>query len=85
MGVSTVYFISVVVEGFALCSPVQFNWDKSIDGECYNQNTAYLAAGIMNLIVDVIIVILPMPQLFRLKMPFARRLGIASMFGLGAL
>lgn len=86
MGVSAVYFISVVVEGFALCTPVQFNWDKSIPGgECHNQNMAYLAAGIMNLIVDVIIVVLPMPQLFGLKIPIAKRLGIASMFGLGAL
>ena len=54
MGVAAVYFISVVVEGFALCRPVQFNWDKSIPGgECHGQNRAYLAAGIMNLIVDL--------------------------------
>lgn len=79
------YFIMVLIETFCLCRPVQYNWDKTIDGECVGENTAYLIAGIVNLVIDAFIVILPMPQVFRLQMNMIKRVSIAAMFGLGAM
>ncbi|KAI0845129.1 hypothetical protein F5Y00DRAFT_247109 [Daldinia vernicosa] len=85
MGLAVAYFISVLVESFVLCTPVQYNWDKSIPGKCTNQDQAYLGAGITNLIIDAFIVILPMPMVFRLRMPWPKKLSIAAMFSLGAI
>lgn len=85
MGLAVVYLISVLVETFALCTPVQHNWDKSIPGKCTNQHGAYLGSGITNLIIDVFIVTLPMPMLFRLQMSWPKKLSIAVMFSLGAM
>ena len=85
MAVTMCYFTSVLVETFALCHPVQYNWDKSITGECEGQSLAFLVAGITNLIIDVFIVALPMPMLFGLRLPLLKRVGIAAMFSLGAL
>ncbi|KAI2780694.1 hypothetical protein F4815DRAFT_499072 [Daldinia loculata] len=85
MGLAVVYLISVLVETFALCTPVQHNWDKSIPGKCTNQHGAYLGSGITNLIIDVFIVTLPMPMLFRLQMSWPKKLSIAVMFSLGAI
>ncbi|KAI1264449.1 hypothetical protein F5Y18DRAFT_81799 [Xylariaceae sp. FL1019] len=87
MGVSTAYFLSVFLETFLLCTPVQYNWDKTIpNGVCHNPNNiAYLLAGITNLIIDAIIVALPMPKLYKLQIPLARRLAIGAMFALGAV
>lgn len=75
----------VFIETFALCKPVQFNWDKTVKGVCYGENTAYLVAGITNLLIDIFIVVLPMPSLFRLQMTLSKRISIAAMFSLGAL
>lgn len=75
----------VLIETFCLCQPVQYNWDKSINGKCVGENTAYLIAGIVNLLIDTFIVILPMPQVFRLQMTLVKRVSIAGMFGLGAM
>ena len=46
---------------------------------------AYLAAGIINLIIDVIVIVLPMPSLWKLQMPWPKKIGICAMFGLGTL
>ncbi|GAW11902.1 hypothetical protein ANO14919_012550 [Xylariales sp. No.14919] len=45
----------------------------------------YLAAAIVNLIIDAFIVVLPMPLLFQLQMSLPKRLGVAAMFSLGGL
>ncbi|KAI9148431.1 Satratoxin biosynthesis SC4 cluster protein [Paramyrothecium foliicola] len=86
MGLNTAYFVSVLLETFLLCKPVQYSWDKSIPGgKCEGENLAYLIAGITNLVIDAFIVALPMPLLFRLQMSLSRKLSIAGMFSLGIL
>lgn len=86
MTISIAYSISVLVETFVLCKPVEYNWNKSIPGgECKSQNQAYLAAGITNLIIDSSIVILPMPMLFGLQMSLPKKFSIVAMFSLGGL
>ncbi|KAI5927096.1 hypothetical protein F4810DRAFT_652294 [Camillea tinctor] len=86
MVVTVAYFLSVFLETFLLCRPVQYSWDKSIPGgTCYNQNLAYLIAGITNLVIDAFVVALPMPMLFRLQMDLSKKISIIAMFSLGAL
>jgi hypothetical protein len=86
MALSTCYFLSVVLEAFLLCKPVEFNWNKlGTTGACANENLAYLLAAITNLIIDVLIVALPMPMLWRLKLSSTKKLNISAMFGLGAV
>ncbi|ROW06270.1 hypothetical protein VPNG_08079 [Cytospora leucostoma] len=85
MAVTMAYFTMVFLETFLLCKPVQYNWDKSIKGTCTGENTAYLVAGITNLVIDTFIVILPMPSVFRLRMTLSRRISVAAMFSLGAI
>ncbi|KAJ8130819.1 hypothetical protein O1611_g2804 [Lasiodiplodia mahajangana] len=86
MGITVVYFISVVVEAFAICKPVAFSWDKTIEGgTCPGQSAAFLGAGVMNLALDLIIWIIPMPMLFNLQLSMPKKLGVASMFSLGAV
>ncbi|KAK0634285.1 hypothetical protein B0T17DRAFT_1739 [Bombardia bombarda] len=86
MAVSTAYFVTVLLEIFLRCKPVQFSWDKSIvDGTCDGQNTAFLVAGITNLVIDSFIVVLPMPMLWRLQIAKRKKIVIAGMFSLGAV
>ncbi|KAI1396385.1 hypothetical protein F4819DRAFT_135417 [Hypoxylon fuscum] len=80
------YFTSVLVEAFALCHPVQYNWDKNIPGgNCGGQSGAYLAAGITNLVIDTCILVLPMPMLFSLHLTLPKKFAVAAMFSLGAV
>ncbi|KAI0486179.1 hypothetical protein F4859DRAFT_469347 [Xylaria cf. heliscus] len=86
MLLTAAYWTMVFLESFILCKPVQYTWDKSIpNGTCYNERIAYLVAAIVNLIIDAIIVVLPMPLLFRLQLTLPKRLGVVAMFSLGGL
>ncbi|MCJ1266488.1 hypothetical protein MMC22_006373 [Lobaria immixta] len=80
------YFLSFLLGVFLLCRPVSYGWDKSIpEGSCANENLAYLLFGITNLIIDALVLILPMPMLWRLHLPLSKKIGLAGMFGLGLL
>ncbi|KAI9034893.1 uncharacterized protein KD926_005157 [Aspergillus affinis] len=82
--ITAAYFTMVLIETFALCKPVQYNWDKSIEGHCNGENIAYLVAGIVNLTIDTFIVVLPMPLVFNLQMVLSKKIAVAGMFSLGA-
>ncbi|OJZ81564.1 hypothetical protein ASPFODRAFT_75118 [Aspergillus luchuensis CBS 106.47] len=83
--VTAAYFTMVLIEAFALCKPVQYNWDKSIEGHCTGENIAYLVAGIVNLTIDTFIVVLPMPLVFNLQLILSEKIAVSAMFSLGAL
>lgn len=69
-----------------MCRPVSYNWDKTVpSGHCTNEQLAFLLAGIMNFLIDVLVVVLPIPMLWRLQMPLSVKLGLLGMFGLGAM
>ncbi|EAQ88789.1 hypothetical protein CHGG_05408 [Chaetomium globosum CBS 148.51] len=85
MVVTLAYFISVLVETFVLCNPVQYNWDKTIAGTCEGQNIAYLISGITNLVIGVFVIAMLMPMLFGLHMSLRKRLGVIEMFSLGGV
>ncbi|KAI0018401.1 hypothetical protein F4780DRAFT_751397 [Xylariomycetidae sp. FL0641] len=86
MTVAVIYLMVNTVDSFVLCQPVDYNWNKSIPGgSCNGQSKAFLAMATTNLIIDVCIVILPMPMVFGLQMSLSKRFGIAGMFSLGAL
>ncbi|KAI1277328.1 hypothetical protein F5Y07DRAFT_407791 [Xylaria sp. FL0933] len=85
MIISVAFSVVVFLEAFLLCTPVQFNWDKSIPGGVCNQSVPFLVSGIINLIIDAFVVVLPMPMLFKLQLPLAKKLGVAVMFSLGAV
>ena len=80
------YCLMVILEAFLLCQPLAFNWDKTIPGGfCANQQSAYISAGIINLIIDVTIIVLPMPMLWGLQMAFMRKVALTGIFSIGAL
>ncbi|KUI72102.1 hypothetical protein VM1G_08049 [Cytospora mali] len=79
-------FTAVILESFLLCRPFAFTWDKTIPGGvCGSSTEAYLAIAIVNLVIDLAVVFLPMPILWRLQMPFAKKLAISAILALGLL
>jgi len=84
MGVVVSWWLSVVLEEFLLCRPFAFNWDRSIpDGTCGNLLNAYIAAGAINLITDVMVLCLPIPVIWNLHLPQRAKIALSGVFGLG--
>ncbi|PVH96122.1 hypothetical protein DM02DRAFT_731390 [Periconia macrospinosa] len=69
---------------FAICRPFAYNWDKTIPhGYCADQQRLFVWTGVQNLIHDIFTTIMPMPMLWGLKMPWARKISIMLMFAMG--
>ncbi|KAI1387696.1 uncharacterized protein F4822DRAFT_444296 [Hypoxylon trugodes] len=78
------YCLMVILIAFLLCRPLAFNWDTSIPGgHCGNRNSAFLASGVMNLVLDVAVLILPLPMLWNLNMAMNKKISLMLMFSIG--
>ena len=79
------WWLSVLLEELLLCRPLAYNWDKSINGSCGNLSAAYLAAGILNLLSDVSVLVLPIPIVLNLHLPLRSRIALMAIFSVGLL
>ncbi|KAK2017652.1 hypothetical protein LZ32DRAFT_635239 [Colletotrichum eremochloae] len=68
------------------CKPVSFYWNQFIGekGECIDINTFYLALGIINMLNDIIILLIPIPQILGLQMSGRKKLAVCSIMLLGS-
>ncbi|KAM3088073.1 hypothetical protein ACMFMG_002131 [Clarireedia jacksonii] len=83
MAVTIVYCLSTVITAFLFCRPLAYTWNKMIPGQCGELRRFYLATGIVNVIIDFGIVILPMPVVWELQMRTSRKVVLTFIFGLG--
>jgi len=75
-----------IIQCLAICRPFAFQWDKTISGGvCGNQKLGILLVAFLNLFTDLMIVIMPMPLVWKLKMPRSKRLALMGIFGLGIM
>jgi hypothetical protein len=84
-----VFFIACFIAGFVgfvlQCFPVDGFWMPTATSHCINRNELYLATATLGLIGDVIVLIQPIPIVWRLKVDRGRRIGIILVFLLGGL
>ncbi|KUJ12789.1 uncharacterized protein LY89DRAFT_558860, partial [Mollisia scopiformis] len=68
------------------CSPVDLAWDRTIvGGRCINVNELAYAAGAISVALDIIILVLPLPELYHLQMSKKKKLNVMFMFSLGTI
>lgn len=92
------YVLIGVVLAFALgswvstslrCRPISYTWeqwDGEHQGTCMeNINKKTLALAGINMVLDILVFVLPMPQLPALQMSNNRKVGVILMFSIGLL
>ncbi|KAI1073566.1 hypothetical protein F5B20DRAFT_574698 [Whalleya microplaca] len=77
------WVLATVLSAFLMCQPLAYNWDKNIDGQCGNEMASWITTGVVNMVIDLIIVSMPMPYLFNLEVALSKKLGLAATFGVG--
>lgn len=86
MAFTLVWTILVILMGLLICHPVQMNWDPfTPGGSCGDQVTGFMKVGIIDVVNEFCILVLPMPMLWRLRMPLRYRAALFCMFGAGIL
>ncbi|KAM0794235.1 hypothetical protein BDR22DRAFT_895349 [Usnea florida] len=69
-----------------MCDPREKLWDPLIStGHCYNTSASWESSGILNVVSDFAILLLPMPCLWRLQIPMRNKILIMGVFATGLL
>ncbi|KAF4635842.1 hypothetical protein G7Y89_g2252 [Cudoniella acicularis] len=82
---SILFGVVVILEVFLICRPVSADWDKKAGGTCGNQVASYLALEVIGLLLDLAILLVPVPYIWGLKMRRSNKLKITITFTIGML
>ncbi|KAI1430528.1 hypothetical protein GGR50DRAFT_701562 [Xylaria sp. CBS 124048] len=85
MVVVTGFWIGTVVADLLNCIPLKYVWVNSLDDPrfCFNFNYFWLATGIVEALIDVLILLLPIPIVTKLQVKGSKRWGIVGVFLVG--
>ena len=67
------------------CLPVNATWNMAVRGTCINRNLAAIILGSINVLIDVVLLVLPMPLVWKLNIPLKFKLQLIGIFLLGGL
>ena len=76
---------SAVIADCLICRPISYRWAGNIDGSCGDQRALDMCIAVFNLLQDVVVVVLPMPVLWGLRIPRDKKVALSCMFGIGIL
>ncbi|KAL8699056.1 MAG: hypothetical protein Q9224_001579 [Gallowayella concinna] len=77
------YFISGVFTVAFICTPVSFFWTRSGNGHCVNEMAVLYSNAGLTIFADIVILLLPVPIIWRLQMEKAKKIGVLGIFLLG--
>ncbi|KAL2756653.1 hypothetical protein ACRALDRAFT_1069423 [Sodiomyces alcalophilus JCM 7366] len=77
---------ATILTGCLICQPFEMNWNPTLPGgKCGDQVTSFTVTGSINLVTDVIVLVLPMPHLYKLHMAMYKRVTLICVFGTGVV
>lgn len=79
-----IYIVGILVFIFQ-CSPVQFNWNKTIQGTCISIVPLLLATALPILTTDILVVGLSVPMVWKLTLSAKQKRAVIGIFCLGFL
>ncbi|KAK1716691.1 hypothetical protein CaCOL14_000394 [Colletotrichum acutatum] len=66
-----------------ICVPVEKLWYPDIPGRCINQVATWIANAASTIFTDLLILLLPLPQVWKLQLQKAEKIALTFAFGLG--
>ena len=78
--------VSIVALAIFQCHPTAYLWNKAIHGGwCINQLACYRWISLPNIIIDVAMLVLPLPLVWRLQTSSENRVGLTVLFVVGSM
>lgn len=84
---------SIIIHGLAtvlatclICHPVAAAWDNDLSGTCGDQVLLYIIIELIGVLLDVLILILPIPTIWwKLQMAWKEKVVLSVLFSIGCL
>jgi hypothetical protein len=78
--------IGVLFAAIFQCSPIAFTWNKAITGgSCFDQQAFYRYVSPPNIATDILILVMPLPYIWKLHTRLGHKLALTGVFVLGGL
>lgn len=83
-GFSAAWTIAIILNSLLICRPISMFWDPMTPGgTCGNEQAAYTAIGVLDVVSYLFIFLIPLPSIFRLQIPLSNRIALIMVFALG--
>ncbi|KAF2232021.1 hypothetical protein EV356DRAFT_535020 [Viridothelium virens] len=77
------YGIATTLVSILSCTPIRKAWDKSVSGSCVNSGDVWYATAALVISTDLLLIILPVREVWKLHLPRAQKIVLMLLFGLG--
>jgi hypothetical protein len=87
LGITIGWTVSMTVTNFLLCIPLNAYWNIFYTGPqwCVDEVPYFVTFAGIDLVLDIIIYILPLPELMGLKLPGRQKIALLALFSIGIL
>lgn len=85
ISIITVFTIAQVFVTAVPCIPMDAFFDRTLTGKCLDDTVTKLVGAVGSVVTDFIILLLPIPVIWRLNLPARQRWALAGVFGIGSL
>lgn len=65
--------------------PISAYWTFPASGQCLDEGTVTLVAGIINCTADLLVTVLPITTVMQLRLPLRQRVGVVILLSLGLI
>lgn len=77
--------ISSIIAVVLICIPLHAFWDHSLNATCVDTNSLFRWTSFANIMTDVIMLVLPVPTIFKMNSSFGVKLGIFTTLAMGSV
>ncbi|KXX79711.1 hypothetical protein MMYC01_203806 [Madurella mycetomatis] len=85
IGANVLLYTGSIIASAVTCIPHESIYYPWVAGQCIDRKALGIVTAIFNVVLDLIILILPQPIIWSMKMHKQRRLGVSLIFGVGLL
>ena len=79
------WYIGAEITSIVVCMPIQRFWNPWISGHCLNLNLQALVIGILETILDAVILVLPLVWISTVQLQQRNKIALYGIFLLGVL
>ena len=79
------WWLAAVGRCAAFCSPIEKYWNPKIPGKCLEPKALYISSALPSVVIDLYILLLPMPIIWILSLKAGRKLLVFGVFLCGYL
>jgi hypothetical protein len=88
MAICTAYMFATIIATIWQCTPLSYvwtGWSGETEGHCIDVFVLTWIATSLNILLDILIILLPIPHLLKLTLSRKKKIQIVSMFCVGLL